>query len=138
MVKQIFVNLPVSNLEATMEFFGKLGFTFNEQFTDENAACMVIGENLYTMLLTEAFFQTFITKEIADTTKVTEVLNALSVESREEVDEMMAKALEAGANEPREPQDQGFMYSRAFEDLDGHIWEVFYMDMSQAPQTPGA
>lgn len=121
-----------------MEFFGKLGFTFNEQFTDENAACMVIGENLYTMLLTEAFFQTFITKEIADTTKVTEVLNALSVESREEVDEMMAKALEAGANEPREPQDQGFMYSRAFEDLDGHIWEVFYMDMSQAPQTPGA
>ncbi len=138
MVKQIFVNLPVSNLEATMEFFGKLGFTFNEQFTDENAACMVIGENLYTMLLTEAFFQTFITKEIADTTKVTEVLNALSVESREEVDEMMAKALEAGASEPREPQDQGFMYSRAFEDLDGHIWEVFYMDMSQAPQTPGA
>lgn len=138
MVKQIFVNLPVSNLEATMEFFGKLGFTFNEQFTDENAACMVIGENLYTMLLTEAFFQTFIIKEIADTTKVTEVLNALSVESREEVDEMMAKALEAGANEPREPQDQGFMYSRAFEDLDGHIWEVFYMDMSQAPQTPGA
>jgi uncharacterized protein len=138
MVKQIFVNLPVHDLQATMEFFGKLGFTFNEQFTDENATCMVIGENLYVMLLTEAFFQTFITKEIADTTKVTEVLNALSVESREEVDEMMDKAVEAGATESREPQDQGFMYSRAFEDLDGHIWEIFYMDMSQAPQTPGA
>lgn len=138
MVKQIFVNLPVHDLQATMEFFGKLGFVFNEQFTDENAACMVIGENLYVMLLTEAFFQTFITKEIADTNKVTEVLNALSVESREEVDEMMDKAVEAGATESREPQDQGFMYSRAFEDLDGHIWEVFYMDMSQAPQTPGA
>lgn len=138
MVKQIFVNLPVHDLQATMEFFGKLGFAFNEQFTDENAACMVIGENLYVMLLTEAFFQTFITKEIADTNKVTEVLNALSVESREEVDEMMDKAVEAGATESREPQDQGFMYSRAFEDLDGHIWEVFYMDMSQAPQTPGA
>jgi predicted lactoylglutathione lyase len=138
MVKQIFVNLPVRDLQASKDFFGKLGFTFNEQFTDENAACMVIGENLYAMLLVEPFFQTFIKKEIADATKTTEVLNALSVESREEVDEMMAKALEAGATEPREPQDQGFMYNRAFEDLDGHIWEVFYMDMSQMPESPEA
>lgn len=136
MVKQIFVNLPVRDLEATREFFGKLGFTFNEQFTDENATCMVIGENLYVMLLVESFFQTFTAKEIVDATQRVEVLNALSVESREEVDEFLEKGLAAGGTEPREPQDRGFMYSRALQDLDGHVWEFFYMDMSQMPEEP--
>jgi len=128
MVKQIFVNLPIKDLAASQEFFSKLGFTFNEAFTDENAACMMIGENMFAMLLLENFFQTFTKKEIADTTMVTEVLTALSLEDKEAVDEMLAKGIEAGGTEAREPQDHGFMYSRSLEDLDGHIWEFFWMD----------
>lgn len=128
MANKIFVNLPVKDLPVTMEFFGKLGFEFKPEFTNENAACMVVSENIFVMLLMENFFQTFTKKEVADATKVTEVLTALSVESREAVDELMAVAIEAGALEAREPQDPGFMYSRSFEDPDGHIWEIFYMD----------
>jgi len=131
MVKQIFVNLPVKNLKTTIEFFTKLGFTFNPKFTDENAACMVIGENIFAMLLLEKFFKTFIKKEICDTVKFTEVLLAISVDSREKVDQMIQKAIEAGGNEPRKPQDEGWMYGRSFGDIDGHIWEVFYMDESK-------
>lgn len=134
MPKQIFVNLPVKDLNRAMEFFTKLGFTFNPQFTDENAACMIIGENIFAMLLVEKFFKSFIKKEICDTTTHTEVLNALSVGSREEVDEMIGKALEAGGSEPREPQDHGWMYGRSFEDLDGHIWEVFFMNERARPK----
>lgn len=134
MAKQIFVNLPVKDLNKTKEFFTKLGFGFNPKFTDENAVCMIIGENIFAMLLVEKFFQTFIKKQIADAKKTTEVLTALAVDSREEVDEMVKNAISAGGKEPREPQDYGWMYGRAFEDLDGHIWEVFYMDESKMPQ----
>lgn len=134
MITKIFVNLPVKDLGVSMEFFGKLGFTFNEQFTDENAACMVVSENIFVMLLVENFFQTFIKKEIADATKTTEVLTALSVETREAVDELLTVALEAGAAETREAQDNGFMYNRAFEDPDGHIWEIFFMDEKLAAE----
>lgn len=111
-----------------MEFFKKLGFGFNEQFTNENAACMVVSEDIFVMLLLEDFFQTFTKKEVADAKSVTEVLTALSVETREAVDELLAVALQAGAAEAREVQDLGFMYSRSFEDPDGHIWEIFFMD----------
>lgn len=128
MNKQIFVNLPVKDLNKSKEFFSALGYTFNPQFTDENAACMIIADNsIYAMLLTEDFFKTFTSKSIARAHEVSEVLNCLSCESREEVDELVAKALKAGGKVPRESQDHGFMYAHGFEDLDGHIWELAYM-----------
>ncbi len=122
------MNLPVKDLAVSMEFFGKLGFEFNPDFANENGVCMVVSDNIFVMLLMEDFFQTFTKKEVADATKTTEVLTALSVESREAVDELLGVALEAGGQEAREPQDHGFMYGRSFEDPDGHIWEIFYMD----------
>ena len=128
MTTQIFVNLPVKNLSRTVEFFKKLGFTFNPQFTDENATCMIINDNIFVMLLVEKFFKTFTKKEICDTTKDTEVIIALSTESREKVDEMMQHVFEAGGKESREPQDHGWMYGRSFQDINGHLWEIIYMD----------
>ncbi len=126
----IFVNLPVKDLNRSKEFFGKLGFTFNPQFTDENAACMIIGEKIFSMLITEKYFATFTPKKIADATKTSEVLIALSCSSREEVVEMVKKAVAAGGTTYNEAKDHGFMLQHGFEDPDGHIWEVFYMDPS--------
>lgn len=132
---KIFVNLPVKDLKKTMEFFGNLGFKFNPMFTDENAACMVISEDIYSMLLTEKFFKNFIPgREICDTSKSTESLVALSLESRAQVDEMIRKAVAAGGSEYREKQDYGWMYGRAFKDINGHIWELGYMDMDSIPE----
>jgi len=128
MASQIFVNLPVKDLKKTMEFWRALGFGFNKDFTDEKAASLVLGKNLYAMLLTEKFFQTFTSKAICDTGESVEVLNALAVGSRKEVDELLGKGLEAGGKEPRAAQDHGWMYSRALEDIDGHAWEFLYMD----------
>ncbi len=125
---QIFVNLPVKDLNRTVEFFKRLGFTFNPQFTDENATCMIINDNIFVMLLVEKFFKTFTKKEICDTTKDTEVIIALSTESREKVDEMMQNVFEAGGKESKEPQDHGWMYGRSFQDINGHLWEIIYMD----------
>jgi uncharacterized protein len=130
MVKQIFVNLPVKNLQASIEFFSKLGFTFNPQFTDDTSTCMVMSDTIYAMLLTHEKFQSFAPNPISDATKVTEVLIALSLESREAVSDMTAKAVAAGGSTYKEPQDLGFMFQHGFQDLDGHIWEVFYMDSS--------
>ena len=127
MPTQIFVNLPVKKLPQTMDFFSQLGFKFNPQFTDQNAACMVISDDIFAMLLVEDFFKTFTPKSVCDATKNTEVLVALSTESREKVDEMVRKAVAAGGSTYNEPQDHGFMYSHGFQDLDGHIWELFYM-----------
>lgn len=138
MATQIFVNLPVKDLDKSKQFFTDIGFTINPQFTDEKAACVVISEDIYAMILREEFFKTFIpNKEIADSTKSTEVLVALSADSKEKVNELADKALAAGASKLREPDDYGFMYSRSFQDPDGHIWEVVYMDMNAAPPTPG-
>ncbi|HEY4755009.1 MAG TPA: VOC family protein [Ignavibacteriaceae bacterium] len=137
MAKQIFVNLPVKDLNKAKEFFSKLGFTFNEQFTDENSACLVIGENIFAMLLVEKFFLSFTKKEINNALESSEVIFAISVESREEVDEMINNVIKAGGIEPRESQDHGWMYGRSFQDIDGHLWEVFFMDetaMKQAQQ----
>ena len=128
MKTKIFVNLPVKDLNKTIEFFTKLGFKFNPQFTDENATCMIVGDDIFVMLLVEKFFKTFTKKEISDTSKNTEVIVALSVEGRENVDQMINKAIEAGGRESREPQDHGWMYGRSFEDIDGHLWEIIYMD----------
>jgi len=129
MSTKIFVNLPVKDLEKSKDFFSKLGYTFNQQFTDEKAASLVINEHIYAMLITEPFFKTFIpNKEIADTTKTKEVLVALSADSKQQVDEFADKAIAAGGKNFRDAEDHGFMYARSFEDLDGHVWEVFWMD----------
>ena len=128
MSTKIFVNLPVKNLDKSMAFFKALGFKFNKQFTDETAASMIISDDIYAMLLTHAKFKQFTTKAIADTKKSIEVLNALSFDSKAKVNKFVDKAVAAGGKEPRKPQDMGFMYLRAFEDLDGHTWEIFWMD----------
>jgi predicted lactoylglutathione lyase len=128
MSRKIFVNLPVSDLDKSKTFFSALGFTFNPQFTDESAACMVISEDIYAMLLTEKTFATFTPYPLCDATKQTEVLIALSCESRDEVGQLMDKALSAGGRRYSEPKDHGFMLHDGFQDLDGHIWELFYMD----------
>ncbi|MBD2463616.1 VOC family protein [Oscillatoria sp. FACHB-1407] len=134
MSTQIFVNLPVKNLQQSIEFFTKLGFQFNPQFTDETATCMIVSENIFVMLLTHEKFRTFTPNEICDATKSTEVLTCLSMESREKIDEMVHNAIAAGGKTYKEPQDHGFMYGHGFQDLDGHIWELMYMDSSAVNQ----
>ncbi len=137
MATKIFVNLPVKDLDKSKEFFTKIGFSINPQFTDDKAACVVISESIYAMILKEDFFKTFTPKkQIADANKTTEVIIALSANSKEEVNELLDKSFAAGAKEARPAEDHGFMYGRSFEDLDGHIWEVFWMDMNAAPSKP--
>ena len=134
MSRQMFVNLPIKNMAKSQAFFKSLGFSFNPQFTNDQGACMVVSENHnYVMLLVEPFFQGFTKKAIADATKTTEVLICLSCESRAEVDELVKKALAGGGTAPNPPQDHGFMYSHGFTDLDGHVWEVMWMDPNAAP-----
>jgi predicted lactoylglutathione lyase len=133
MPRNLYVNLPVKDLERSIGFFAALGFSFNPKFTDENATCMIVNDSTSVMLLVEPFFATFTTKAVADARLVTETLLALSQDSRAEVDAFIAKALAAGAQEYAEPKDYGFMYQRAIADLDGHQWEVFWMDESQMP-----
>jgi predicted lactoylglutathione lyase len=128
MPRMIFVNLPVKDLDKSMTFFKALGFSFNAQFTDETAACMVISETIFAMLLTHEKFAGFAPHPIADARATTEVLNALSCESRAEVDDLVAAAVAAGGRTYNAPQDHGFMYGHGFQDLDGHVWEVFWMD----------
>lgn len=132
MARQLFVNLPVTDLERSKEFFTELGFTFNPEFSDENAACMVVNDESYVMLLAEPFFESFTDKKIADTRETTEVLIALSAESKAEVDELVETAVAAGGKDAREPQEYEFMYGRSFEDLDGHIWELTWMESGEA------
>lgn len=126
----IFVNLPVRDLERAKSFFASLGYTFNPKFTDEKATCMVISEHIFAMLLIEPFFASFIDRPISDARAVTEVLVALTCESRAQVDEVCNAAFAAGARRYGEPRDHGFMYQWGFEDLDGHKWEYFWMDPS--------
>ena len=135
MATKIFVNLPVKNLNKSVEFFTKLGFTFNQQFTDEKATCMVVGEDIFIMLLVEPFFKTFTKKEIADASRSTEAIICLSAESKEKVDEMVRNAVKAGGTSPNPKQDQGFMYGHGFQDLDGHLWEVMWMDPAAVNQS---
>ena len=130
MSTKIFVNLPVKNLDNSVEFFTRLGFKFNAQFTDQTATCMIVADDIFVMLLTEAKFKTFTPKEICDAKKSTEVLVCLSCESRPKVDELVRKAVAAGGTTYNQPQDHGFMYAHGFQDLDGHIWELVYMEPS--------
>jgi uncharacterized protein len=133
MSSQIYVNLPVSDLDKSKVFFTALGFSFNPQFSNAQGACMVVADNIFVMLLSTAFFQTFTAKPVADARKSTEVLVCLSTESRARVDELVKQAVAAGGSAPRVSQDHGFMYQHGFEDLDGHIWELVYLDPTQAP-----
>lgn len=134
MAQRTFINLPVRNLEKSMDFFKSIGFEFNDQFTDEKAGCMIISDTLSVMLLTEGYFQTFTKKPISDAKTVTEVLIALETSSKEEVIQKISKAQSLGAEIYAKPQDHGWMYQHSFADLDGHQWEFAYMDESQLPE----
>ncbi|MFM0094064.1 glyoxalase/bleomycin resistance/extradiol dioxygenase family protein [Paraburkholderia nemoris] len=128
MHKQIYVNLAVDDLDRSKAFFSAIGFSFEAQFTNEQAACLILGENLYAMLLVKDLFKSFTRKSLCNPKESTEALVGLSCESRGEVDALVAKARAAGGTVPRAPQDYGFMYGHGFEDIDGHIWELIYMD----------
>lgn len=132
--RKIFVNLPVRDLKRSVEFFTKLGFTFNPHFTDENATCMIVSDEAFVMLLVEPRFKDFTKKQLADTRTHTEAIFALSAANRAEVDETVKTAIAAGGTHALEPTDHGFMYSWSFYDLDGHHWETFYMDPTAIPQ----
>ncbi|MDI5889439.1 MULTISPECIES: VOC family protein [Flavobacterium] len=134
MASKIFINLAVKDLKKSIDFFATLGFSFNPQFTDEQATCMIIGENIFAMLVTEQRFKDFTKKEICNANKNTEVLLAMDAESKEKVDEMVKNAVDAGGTIYMEPQDHGWMYGHSFADLDGHQWEIFYMDESAIPK----
>jgi predicted lactoylglutathione lyase len=133
MTTQIFVNLPCKDLPKSKAFFESLGYDFNPQFTDDKGACMVVSDTIYVMLLTREFFGTFIKKPVADAHQTIEAITCLSLDSRQAVDDIHARALRAGATSGGEPQDYGFMYSRAFQDLDGHQWEFVHMS-GEPPQ----
>ncbi|MBO0947151.1 VOC family protein [Fibrella forsythiae] len=128
MATKIFVNLPIKELKRSVEFFTKLGYQFNAQFTNETTTSMIISDDIYVMLLEEPVFKSFTKKAIADTTQTAEMIIALSADSREAVNELVRKAVDAGATTPTPPQDHGFMYGHGFQDLDGHLWEVFFME----------
>ncbi|MEO5945178.1 MAG: VOC family protein [Chitinophagaceae bacterium] len=134
MSKQIFINLAVTNLEKSMEFYTALGFSNNPQFSDETGKCMVWGESIFVMLLTHEKFSSFATKPIADTKTTVAALFSLSMDNLEAVNKMMTAGLKAGGTEPSEMKDYGFMQQRTIEDFDGHTWEIFFMDMAQFPQ----
>jgi predicted lactoylglutathione lyase len=136
--RMMFVNLPVKDLDRSVDFFTKLGFSFDPRFTDETATQMIVGDDAFVMLLVEDRFKDFTRKQLVDATKQTEVIVAVSAESREEVDELADKALEAGASPANDPLDMGFMYGRSFDDPDGHLWEVVWMDPSAIEQAESA
>ncbi|MFX1274181.1 MAG: VOC family protein [Promethearchaeota archaeon] len=131
MNSQIYLNLPVKDLEKSIEFFTKLGFKFNPKFTDENSTCIIVGDDIYVMLLVNKYFKTFTKKEIPETDKNSEVIIAITEDSKERVDFMMDKVNDAGGKEFRETEDYGWLYGRYFEDLDGHQWAFFWMDPSK-------
>lgn len=128
MATKVFINLPVKDLERSKAFFSGLGYSFNPQFTDDKAACMVISEHIYVMMLVESYFKTFTKKEVSDAHLTTEVLLTLDVASREGVQQTITKATELGGSIYAEPQDHGWMYQHGFADPDGHQWEIVYMD----------
>lgn len=135
MISNIFINLPVKDLDKSMAFFKAIGFSFNPQFTDKTAACLVMNDDIYAMLLTHDKVKQFTNKPIADAHKTLEVLTALAVESKTKVNELADRAIKAGGTEAYSPKDYGFMFARSFEDPDGHIWEVFWMDPNRVQTT---
>ena len=136
--RKIFVNLAVKDLGKAVDFFTQLGFSFDPRFTDEQATCMIVSDEAFVMLLAEDRFKDFTKKEIADPTSQTEAILAVTAESREQVDDLAEKALAAGGQPANDPMDHGFMYGRSFQDIDGHLWEVIWMDPSALEQQPVA
>jgi len=138
--RKLFVNLAVEDLDRSVDFFTKLGFSFDQRFTDESATCMLVGEDAYVMLLVRPRFQDFTKKEIVDSTRQTEAIMALSADGREDVDDLADKALANGGSPANDPMEMDFMYGRSFHDPDGHLWEVFWMDMAAVEEqaTSGA
>lgn len=136
MGKKIFINLPVKDLQRTSDFFTKLGYSFNPQFSDDKAKCMIISDDIFVMLLTEPFFTSFTGKKVPDTKKSSEVILSLQAEDREAVDIFLGRCISGGAKDLTKPQTMDFMYTRSFEDPDGHIWEVFWMDMAKVSTEP--
>jgi predicted lactoylglutathione lyase len=136
MSRLLFLNLPVSDLAASRAFFAELGFEFNEKFCDDGAICMVVSEQAYVMLLQRDRFADFVTKPVADPSSETALTVAITAEDRDAVDAFAATALAAGAGAAKDPQDYGFMYQRSFHDLDGHLWEVAWMDPVAVEQGP--
>lgn len=134
MSRMLFLNLPVKDLDASVKFFGRLGFEFNAEFTDETATAMVVNDQAMVMLLVEPKFREFLEGDIADTSKGTEALICISADSRDEVDELAGIAVAGGGSDYGTPADHGFMYGRAFRDLDGHVWEVMWMDPAAVPE----
>ncbi|MDQ8011749.1 MAG: glyoxalase/bleomycin resistance/extradiol dioxygenase family protein [Flavobacterium nitrogenifigens] len=134
MKTKIFLNLAVKDLNRAVSFYNGLGFSTNPKFTNEKGACLVIDENIFVMILAEEFYQTFTKKQICDSTTTSEAIIAISVDTREQVDEMMEKAIKSGGTDYNQTNDYGWMYQRTFLDVDGHHWEVFFMDESQIPE----
>lgn len=134
MSKKIYVNLPVKNLNKSVEFFTALGFKFNPQFTDHNATCMIVSDDIFVMLLVESFFQKFTNKNITNAFESSETIICLSADSKEEVDEYVKNALNAGGSVLRPKEDLGWMYQHGFQDLDGHLWEIAWMNMDSFPK----
>lgn len=134
METKIFVNLPVKNLEVTSAFFAKMGYRFDPQFSDDKAKCMIISDDIYVMLLVEPFFRSFTNKDVPDTGQTSEVILSFSLNSNDEVDDLMRKCISAGGKDLSRRQEPDFMYTRSFEDPDGHIWEIFHMDMAKVRQ----
>ena len=131
MATKIYVNFPVKDLDKSITFFTKLGYTFDFRFTDEKATCMIVDEDIFVMLVAEPFFKTFTEKEICDATRTTETIISLSAESKAAVDKLIKKAVDAGGKASHEPKDYGWMYQHGFQDPDGHLWELIYMDMNK-------
>jgi predicted lactoylglutathione lyase len=129
-MRMIFVNLPVKNLTASRTFFAELGFNFNRGFSDQSCACMVVDQNIYVMLLAEERFRDFINGEISDAANATEVINCLSADTRQQVDELVARAISAGGKPWKPAIEEGPMYGGSFQDLDGHVWELMHMEQS--------
>ena len=134
METKVFINFAVKDLKKSIEFFTKVGYTFNPRYTDETGTCMVISEHIYAMLLTESRFKDFTNKELVNAKTTLEVMNSFSCDSRDAVDSIFRKGIDAGGKESAPTQDHGFMYAREFEDLDGHIWSYFWMDENAIPQ----
>lgn len=134
METNIFINLPVKDIARSVTFFSQIGYKFNPKFSDKNAKCLIISDNIFVMLLEESFFKKFTRKEVADTSRTTEAIFTITTESREKVDDSMNKIIAAGGSEVMQPMDQGGMYSRSFQDPDGHLWEIFHMDLEKVPE----
>ena len=135
MAKQMFLNIAIKDLAKSVGFFKKLGFTFDKKFTNKDATCMIVGKDIYVMLLTQKFFKTFVKKRIINPKKECEGIIGIHVGSKKEVDILFSKAIKAGGRKDKEGYDYGWMYGKTFEDLDGHIWEVFYMNVNKMPKS---